>query len=79
MGVSSLPETVTRQRRDCDLNPARLQHANHSVTEKTENSEMAHFNRVTVTVCPNPGSRTQPQPAIDHYDAVSTFHDDDFC
>jgi len=22
---------------------------------------------------------TQPQPAIDHYDAVSTFHDDDFC
>jgi len=23
MGVSSLPKTVTRQRRDCDLNPGR--------------------------------------------------------
>ena len=22
---------------------------------------------------------TQPQPSIGHYDAVSTFHDDDFC
>ena len=28
---------------------------------------------------PNPGSRTRPQPAIDHYDAVSTFHDDNIC
>ena len=25
---------------------------------------------------PNPGSRTRPQPAIGHYGAVSTFHDD---
>jgi len=24
MGVSSLPKTVTRQRRDCDLNPGLL-------------------------------------------------------
>ena len=24
MGVNSLPKTVTRQRRDCDLNPALL-------------------------------------------------------
>jgi len=24
MGVSSLPKTVTRQRRDCDLNPGFL-------------------------------------------------------
>ena len=29
-----------------------------------------------VPATPNPGSRTWPQPAIDHYDAVSTFHDD---
>jgi len=28
---------------------------------------------------PNPGSRTRPQPAIDHYGAVSTFHDDNIC
>ena len=28
---------------------------------------------------PNPGSRTRPRPAIDHYDAVSTFHNDHFC
>ena len=25
---------------------------------------------------PNPGATTQPQPAIGHYDAVSTFHID---
>ena len=27
----------------------------------------------------NPGSRTWPQPEIDHFDAVSTFHDDSVC
>jgi len=31
MGVNSLPKTVTRQRRSCDLIP--VQHANHSATE----------------------------------------------
>ena len=29
-----------------------------------------------VPATPNPGSRTWPRPAIDHYGAVSTFHDD---
>jgi len=34
MGVNSLPKTVTRQRRGCDLNPGpTAQHANHSATE----------------------------------------------
>jgi len=28
---------------------------------------------------PNPGPTTQPQPAIDHYDAVPTIHDDNIC
>jgi len=32
-----------------------------------------------VPLPPDPGPTTQPQPAIDHYGAVSTFHDDDFC
>ena len=27
----------------------------------------------------NPGSRTRPQPAIDHCNAVSTFHDNNIC
>ena len=27
-----------------------------------------------VPATPNPGSRTRPQPVIDHYGAVSTFH-----
>ena len=35
--------------------------------------------RPVVPTSPNPGSTTRPQPTIDHYDAVSTFHDDDFC
>ena len=37
-----------------------------------------HLNAV-VPATRNPGSRTRPQPAIDHYDAVSTFHDDSIC
>ena len=32
-----------------------------------------------VPATPNQGSRTRPQPAIDHYGAVSTFHDDNIC
>jgi len=32
-----------------------------------------------VPATPNPGSRTRPQPAIDHYGAASTFHDDNIC
>ena len=32
-----------------------------------------------VPATPNPGSRTRPQPAIDHYGTVSTFHDDNIC
>jgi len=41
MGVNSLPKTVTRQSRDCNLNPgpsapeSSIQHANHSVTKPT--------------------------------------------
>ena len=42
MGVNSLPKTVTRQRRGCDLNPGpsepELQHANHSATEPPSSS-----------------------------------------
>jgi len=33
MGVNSLPKTVTRQRRDCDLNPGPSAHDNHSATK----------------------------------------------
>ena len=32
-----------------------------------------------VPATPNQGSRTRPKPAIDHYGAVSTFHDDNIC
>ena len=32
-----------------------------------------------VPATPSPGSRTRPQPAINHYGAVSTFHDDNVC
>jgi len=31
------------------------------------------------TSSPNSVPTTQPQPATGHYDAVSTFHDDDIC
>jgi len=32
-----------------------------------------------VPATPSPKSRTRPQPAIDHYGAASTFHDDSIC
>jgi len=34
---------------------------------------------VVVPPSPNPGLTTQPQHEIGHYDAVLTFHNDDFC
>ena len=39
MGVNSLPKTVTRQRRDCDLNPGHSVHANHSATEPPNSTD----------------------------------------
>jgi len=43
MGVNSLPKTVTRQRRSCDLNPCKpfcawVEHANHSAIEPPTHS-----------------------------------------
>ena len=32
-----------------------------------------------IPLLPNPGPTTQPQSAIGHYDAVSTFHDNNLC
>jgi len=48
MGVNSLPKTVTRQRRDCDLNPSpsapESKHADHSATEPPYNTtELCRF------------------------------------
>jgi len=43
----------------------------------TGNKEAA--NDVAVVPPSNPGPTTQPQPAVDHYDAVSTSNNDDFC
>jgi len=35
--------------------------------------------QAVVPPSPNPGQSTLTQPAIDQYDAVSTFHNGDFC
>jgi len=34
MGVNSLPKTVTRQRRDCDLNPGPSVHESSTLTTR---------------------------------------------
>jgi len=39
---------------------------------------MQHTDAV-IPLSPNPVSRTQPQPAIDHHNTVSNFHDDNIC
>ena len=38
-----------------------------------------HLIDAVVPPSPNPGPTVQPQPAVGHYDAVSIFHNDDFC
>ena len=48
-------------------------------TTKWRSKSAAPRRRRSLPASPDPGPTTQPQPAIDHYDAVSTFHDDDFC
>jgi len=45
----------------------------------TSDKESPQHLDAVVPATPNPGSRTRPQPAIDHYGAVSTFHDDNIC
>jgi len=37
MGVNSLPKTVTRQRRDCDLNPGPSAHESSTLTTRQPN------------------------------------------
>jgi len=74
MGVSSLPKTVTRQRRDCDLNPdpsapESIQHANHSATEPPFNVILLAFAaeerrsgcRAAIDICWVPGPQQQCQ------------------
>jgi len=44
-----------------------------SVQSGSADAESPHHLDAVVLPSPNPGSRTRPQPAIDHYDTVSTF------
>jgi len=62
------------------LNELKVTLAAHSAEDRlqsgsADNQSLQHL-YAFVTATPNPGSRTRPQPAIDHYGAVSTFHDD---
>jgi len=45
MGVSSLPKTVTRQRRDCDLNPGPSERESSTLTTRLPNHP--HLDTVT--------------------------------
>jgi len=65
MDVNSLPKTVTRQRRGCDLNPGpsapessmlttRLQSqpkTQHSINTEIDNSNDAEMNTSTIKIC----------------------------
>ena len=57
--------------------------AAHSVEDRVQSGSAdiqspQHLDAV-IPATPNPGSRTLPQPMIDHCSAVSTFHDDNIC
>jgi len=45
MGVNSLPKTVTRQRRDCDLNPGRSVPESSTLTTRLPSHAVVHSQR----------------------------------
>jgi len=57
MGVNNLRKTVTRQRRNCDLNPgpSAPEHANHSATEPPGLGLRAHCKLLQNLLGPNLG------------------------
>jgi len=50
MGVSSLPKTVTRQRRDCDLNPGPSVPESSTLTTRLPSHPLANRNTSTQLV-----------------------------
>ena len=50
MGVNSLPKTVTRQRRGCDLNPGPTAPESSTLTTRLPSSRVLFRNAVTFTV-----------------------------
>jgi len=50
MGVSSLPKTVTQQRRDCDLNPGRTAPESSTLTTRLLSSLVIEKLRLRVKV-----------------------------
>jgi len=63
MGVNSLPETVTRQRRGCDLNPGPF--ATESSTLTTRLPSYPHMrSRVYVTVLASVRQQTRWTPGL---------------
>jgi len=63
--------TNNKQQKQALTNYAVTLHCRHDKT----NMIQQHLDAF-IPVTPNPGSRTRLQPAIDHYDTVSTFHHD---
>ena len=52
MGVNSLPKTVTRQRRDCDLNPGPSAPESSTLTTRyTVSEQEAHLSTAAARVC----------------------------
>ena len=60
MGVNSLPKTVTRQRRDCDLNPGLSAHESSTLTTRLPrhpNGGLVSLNLMANSHLPTPATR----------------------
>ena len=65
MGVNSLPKTVTRQRRGCDLNPGPSAPEYSTLTTRLPSHSVAAYHRVYDSRqlhadCQEPGSAPEP-------------------
>ena len=65
MGVNSLPKTVTRQRRDWDLNPGPSAPESSTLTTRLPSHRSPRV-RVTIGRCAFHGARGHLLPTIDH-------------
>ena len=63
MGVNSLPKTVTRQRRCCDLNPGRTTPESSTLTTRLPSLRRVHASRKKVSLLLSPEQSVDALPA----------------
>jgi len=74
MDVNSLPETVTRQRRGCDLNPGPSAPESSTLTSRLPSHPSSHSKEVNLCTAPEAPIRTLTAsllPLVSYFENVS--------